>query len=154
MVFNKNCCLLLHKKFRKCNAATELNPIFVNNLITNLYKSRELKSELENFSFEKFFFEKIKILVLYKSGLVFIVSSSCNTKSDVLKIYLLHMFVAINNFMGELITPLKYIKKDEYSTFWKLTNSDSGKKLGLEIYQMKFFEVITFPNFRSISAKR
>jgi hypothetical protein len=141
-VFNKNGCLLLHKKLKN-NPVSEFYLTCLTGLVMNLYKNRELKNELENFSFEKFFFDKMKILILFKSGLVFTASCSSQTKSDIMKIYLLHMFVAIQNFMGELIVPLKYIKKDEYST--KLTNSESVKKLGLEIYQMKFFEV----NFKS-----
>jgi hypothetical protein len=140
MLFNKNGCVLIHKKLKK-NNNYEINTLQMSNLVQNLYKNRELKNGLENFSFEKFFFDKFKIYLLYKSGLIFLSSCSLNTKSDVVKIYLLHMYMAVHNFMGELILPLKYIKKDEFSTFWKLTNSDSAKKLGHEIYQLKFFEV-------------
>jgi hypothetical protein len=142
MIFNKAGSLLLHKRLKPVSTMqsnfAEFNINNISNLIIHLYKNREMKNDLDNFSFEKFFFDKLKICILYKSGLIFAAISAVSTKTYLAKIYLLHIFTAFNNFMGGLVVPLKYVKKDEYSP---KSSSETAKKLHSEFFQLQFFEV-------------
>jgi hypothetical protein len=124
--FNKLGITIINTTFR--NNANRSSTIFDMSKIHKMVKDLLIHEKNDNFLFSKFSFGNIKIYFLTKGDYIACGIFS-NTKSHVIKIYLLHIFIAFQNFIGDTSKNLKTVIYDN-----KNINSN-------EILHAKIFEV-------------
>jgi hypothetical protein len=121
---------------------TIINTTFINNTnrsstiidmskIHKIVKNLAINEKNENFVFSKFSFNSFKFYFLVKGDYIACGIFS-NTKSHVIKMYLLHMFIAFHNFIGDTSKNLKTVIHDN-------KNINSNEILHAKIFEVKLF---------------
>ena len=125
--FNKLGITIINTTFR--NNANRSSTIFDMSKIHKMVKDLPTNEKNDNFLFSKFSFNNFKIYFLTKGDYIACGVFS-NTKSHVIKIYLLHIFIAFQNFIGDTSKNLKTVIYDN-------RNINSN-----DILHAKIFEVL------------
>jgi hypothetical protein len=114
------------------------NNINYNNTYHNIENNSS--SSQDNFKFDKIYLNNQKIFLLTKSNLIFVTVFSINTSSYLIKLYMLHMYTAFLNFIGETVEMLKV---DD--VIGGSNNLDrSYNYMTKDFFQIKIFEVNIF----------
>lgn len=150
----------------QANANAEINFTKLNKLIKNMYAEKHepmknnqvskdantprsnfftsqynfpFTASYDNFQFNKIFTNNQKVFFLSKNNLVFVGIFGHNTNSYLIKLYLLHMFTAFLNFIGENVEMIFNSKQDDIITSKNLDRSFNY--ITKDYFQIKIFEV-------------
>ncbi len=93
----------------------------------------------DNFQFNKIYTNNQKVFFLSKNNLVFVAIFGQSTNSYLIKLYLLHMFTAFLNFIGENVEIIFSSKQDDIITSKNLDRSFNY--ITKDYFQIKIFEV-------------
>jgi hypothetical protein len=102
--------------------------------INKMVKSLEINEKNDNFVFSKFSFNNFKIYFLTKGDYIACGVFS-NTKSHAIKIYLLHMYIAFQNFMGDTSKHLKTVIHHDTK------NINSNEILHAKIFEVEYYNL-------------
>jgi hypothetical protein len=148
------------------NTNSEINFTKLNKLIKNMYAGKEdpvkqnqvykdpntprsnlftsqfnfpFTASYDNFQFEKIYTNNQKVFFLSKNNLVFVGIFGRNTNSYLIKLYLLHIFTAFLNFIGENVEMFFSSKQEDIIT--SKTLDRSFNYITKDYFQIKIFEV-------------
>ncbi len=113
-----------------------------------LYSQTNFVYSGDNFLFDKIYTNNQKIFFLSKSNLILVAVFEPNTNSSLIKLYLLHIFTAFLNFIGETVDMLFNTKQEDVIT--SKTLDRSYNYITKDFFQIKIFEVnfyIIYPLF-------
>lgn len=101
LIFNDEGNLILQKKFsNESKDNSKLNKII--NKIVFQGKKLDFKSK-DNFHFFKINFQNYRLLFMSNHKMIFVISYGTNTRTYIAKMYLLHIFTAFVNFIGDYV---------------------------------------------------
>ncbi len=102
-----------------------------------------LKLSIEESSFTKIYLSSKKIFFLNKSNFIFVGIFDVNTNGSLIKLYLLHVYAAFLNFLGDNIDLISKNKKREELGVLIQTGTEGGPiHISKDYLQIKIFEVI------------
>ena len=126
LIFNDEGSLISHTKFiNELRNSSKLSKIV--NKIFFKDKKIDFKSK-DNFHFFKLYFSNYRLLLVSNHNLVFVISYGVNTHTYIAKIYLLHIFTAFLNFIGDSKETLK-------------SDTSSSQSLSKDSLHVRIFEV-------------
>jgi hypothetical protein len=125
IIFNSKGTIIIQNKFKNSNNDIDISKM--NKMILRLSNNKNI----EDFKFFKFFFNNNKLTFLFINEYV-ICGLFSNTRTCLIKMYLLHMFIALENFF------IDYTKNSN-----KYLIYDSGNKMNNfnDNIILKLFEV-------------
>ncbi len=150
-IFCKDGSLILSSKYKnKDNTSSSNNLSKISKFVKDLYRDNifntstlEIKDsfrsplkggEEDNFIFNKIYANNQKMFMLSKSNLVVVGVFGTGTISSIIKLYLLHIYIAFVNFLGDTIEMI--MKNSDISSLDR-----GGNYLNRDFFQVKIFEV-------------
>lgn len=99
------------------------------------------KPKSTNFYFQKITIKNLKIVFLFKNGLIYAGIFGEEVKNYYIKLYLIHMFVAFINFNGELVESIKNSVNNNSSNTNNSCEQNEVDYSKSEFFQLKIYEI-------------
>lgn len=145
-IFTSGGMLILNSKFLRHSLSDDPN---CKKILTLVFKHlRRMSKKIflfhriksNNFSFQKIYYNNMKLVFLIKDGVVYVSLSANTTKSHYIKLFLIHMCVAFINFNGVLVENIKNLTSNENVEELDFSRSEFFQ---LKIYELYFVKHIT-----------
>ncbi len=112
----------------------------IKNLCADKFYENSGENNVEHkFSFHKIYVNNLKIFVLIetKTSLVFCGIFNNNTNGYIMKLYLLHMFIAFLNFNGDTVDLLNKSRSDNEKSEERILNHiPPNEHVGVKIFEV------------------